>query len=218
MTDHGDLDAIYDRRFAGREVAKDAVWRELGRYLQQWIPRDGRVLDIACDRGYFIRNVAAADRWATDVRDMSATLGPDVHFVLADGLTLGSRLPADSFDVVFMSNYLEHLPDGEAVLDQFRVARSLIKPGGRVIVLQPNIRLTGPRYWDFIDHKVALTERSLEEAATAAGLSTEKMIVRFLPYTTRSRMPQHPLLVRAYLAIPVAWRILGGQTLYIGRR
>lgn len=218
MTEGNDLDAIYDRRFAGREPAKDAVWRELGRYLQRWVPRDGRVLDMACDRGYFIRHIAAADRWASDVRDMSAAVGGDVHFVLADGLTLASHLPAGSFDVVFMSNYLEHLPDGAAVVDQLRVAAELVKPGGRVIVLQPNIRLTGARYWDFIDHKVALTERSLEEAALTAGLSTEKIIVRFLPYTTRSRMPQHPLLVRAYLAVPLAWRLLGGQTLYIGRR
>ena len=41
---------------------------------------------------------------------------------------------------------------------------------------------------------------------------------RFLPYTTKSRFPQHPLLVRAYLAFPPAWLVLGRQTLYVGRR
>ena len=57
-------------------------------------------------------------------------------------------------------------------------------------MLQPNIRLTGAAYWDFIDHKVALTERSLVEAAELCGFETERLIKRFLPYTTKSRLPQ----------------------------
>ena len=72
-----------------------------------------------------------------------------------------------------MSNYLEHLPSGDAVIAQLEVARRLLKPGGRVLVLQPNIRLVGAAYWDFIDHKVALTEKSLVEAGELAGLETE---------------------------------------------
>ena len=69
-----------------------------------------------------------------------------------------------------------------------------------------------------IDHKVALTDRSLVEAAEAAGLRTVKVIPRFLPYSTKGRLPQHPLLVRLYLATPPAWWLLGRQTLYVGER
>jgi hypothetical protein len=87
-----------------------------------------------------------------------------------------------------------------------------------VLILQPNIRLVGGSYWDFLDHKTALTEKSLTEAAETAGLATVEVVTRFLPYTTKSRWPQHPLLVRAYLAFRPAWRILGRQTLYLGRR
>ena len=42
--------------------------------------------------------------------------------------------------------------------------------------------------------------------------------MRFLPYTTKSRLPQAPTLVRAYLAVRPAWLLLGRQTLYVGRR
>ena len=84
------------------------------------------------------------------------------------------------------------------------------------IVLQPNIRLVGPRYWDFIDHRVALTERSLLEAAELAGLRTHKLVTRFLPYSTKGRLPAAPWLVRAYLSFPPAWLLLGKQTLYVG--
>jgi hypothetical protein len=87
-----------------------------------------------------------------------------------------------------------------------------------VIVLQPNVRLIGGRYWDFIDHSVALTERSLVEAAELAGFATVELIVRFLPYTTKSWLPQHPLLVKAYLSFPPAWLLMGKQTLYVGER
>ena len=65
--------------------------------------------------------------------------------------------------------------------------------GGALVkmALQPNIRLIGGSYWDFIDHQTALTDKSLAEAATMAGFTTKEVIARFLPYTTKSRLPQH---------------------------
>jgi hypothetical protein len=104
------------------------------------------------------------------------------------------------------------------VLEQLRVTFALLRPGGRVLILQPNIRLIGGAYWDFIDHQTALTEKSLAEAATMAGFRTSQVLTRFLPYTTKSRFPQHPLLVRAYLKFPLAWQLFGKQTLYLGEK
>ena len=211
------LPELYDARFDEREVsAKDAVWREIVRFLQRYIDRTAPVLDIACDRGHFIRWAKGSERWATDIRDVAAALPADVRFVQASGLDLASVLPNGYFGSVFMSNYLEHLESSDVVIDQLRVARQLVRPGGRVIVLQPNIRLVGPRYWDFIDHRVALTERSLLEAAELAELRTIDLITRFLPYSTKGRLPSDPRLVRAYLAFRPAWWLLGRQTLFVG--
>ena len=211
------LEDVYAQRFSDADAAaKNAIWREITAFLQRYVPEDGAVLDIACDRGDFIRNISASEKWATDLRDVSSHLPQEVRFVQANGLELDRHLPHDHFDVAFMSNYLEHLANGEAVVEQLRVARTLLKPGGRVVVLQPNVRLVGGAYWDFIDHSVMLTERSLVEAGELAGLSTVELIVRFLPYTTKSRLPQSPRLVRAYLGFRPAWRLLGKQTLYVG--
>jgi len=210
--------SLYDLRFGeGDRSAKDEVWREICRFLQRrYIAPSASVMDIATDRGYFIRNVTSAERWASDMRDTSESMPSDVHFVRSDGLALADVAPNDYFDVVFMSNYLEHLDSAESVIEQLRVARRLLKSGGRVVVLQPDIKLVGAAYWDFIDHRVPLTADSLCEAAAFAGFEHQVVIRRFLPYSTKSRLPSHPLLVRAYLSFPPAWRLLGKQTLYVG--
>jgi len=218
VSEPGDLDRLYRHRFSEDDAARKlAVWAEIVAFLARWIPRDAAVLDIACDEGYFIRNVSAPERWATDIRDVGGALGKGIRFVQVDGLALASAVPERHFDVAFMSNYLEHLPSAEAVVAQMRQVQRVLKPGGRMIVLQPNIRFVGGAYWDFLDHKVPLTERSLTEAAETSGFEVERLIPRLLPYTTKSRLPQHPALVRAYLRVPFAWRILGKQTLLVAK-
>ena len=213
------LPELYQARFDEREVsAKDAVWREIVRFLQRYMDPGLPVIDVACDRGHFVRFAKASERWATDVRDVSISLPPDVHFVQASGLDLALRVPTSYFGTVFMSNYLEHLDSSDAVIEQLTVAKELVRVGGRVIVLQPNIRLVGPRYWDFIDHRVALTERSLLEAAELAGLRTVDLITRFLPYSTKGRLPSDSRLVRAYLRARPVWRLMGRQTLLVSER
>jgi 2-polyprenyl-3-methyl-5-hydroxy-6-metoxy-1,4-benzoquinol methylase len=212
--------SVYDDlRFSERDQEiKEGVWREIGRYLQRYIPPDAVVMDLAADRGHFIRHIQAREKWASDLRDTSQHMSSDVRFVQANGLELAEHVEAGYFDVVFMSNYLEHLESPDAVVEQFRVVYGLVRPGGRVMVLQPNIKLVGSGYWDFIDHRVALTERSLVEAASMAGFRTAALTTRFLPYSVKSRLPTHPALVRAYLAFRPAWWFMGRQTLYLGER
>ncbi|MCI0584769.1 MAG: class I SAM-dependent methyltransferase [Chloroflexi bacterium] len=218
MTDPVDLEALYQVRFDGDAPSRKLrIWHEIVAFLEPWIPPDGAIIDIACDEGYFIRNVTGRERWATDLRDVGDLADHGVRFVRVDGLELTSAVPVGYFDVAFMSNYLEHLPSSDAVLVQLRQAHRILRPGGRLIVIQPNIRFVGSAYWDFLDHRVALTDRSLAEGVEAAGFEIETLIPRFLPYTTKGRLPQHPALVRAYLRFPPAWRLLGKQTLLVAR-
>jgi SAM-dependent methyltransferase len=213
----GHLDEVYAQRFGEEDAErKDELWRAICGYLQRYVPREGVVLDLACDRGDFIRNIDARERWACDVRDVARYLPQPISFVQTDGLAIGDTLPTGHFDLVFMSNYLEHLAGGEQVVEQLRAVARVLKPGGRVMVLQPNIRLTGQAYWDFIDHKVPLTEKSLVEAAELAGFRTDELITRFLPYTTKGRLPVSSALAEIYLRLRPAWRVLGKQTLYVG--
>jgi hypothetical protein len=69
-------------------------------------------------------------------------------------------------------------------MDLLMRVKELLRPEGKLIVLQPNFRLLGAAYFDFIDHKTILTDKSLEEALTVAGFTITRKIIRFLPYTT----------------------------------
>ena len=82
----------------------------------------------------------------------------------------------------------------------------------------PNIRYLPGSYWDFFDHHVILTERSLDEALSVTGFTVESAIARFLPYTMVGG-PKYPLLLlRLYLNLPFLWWIKGRQFLVIASR
>ena len=80
------------------------------------------------------------------------------------------------------------------------------------------MRAVGAAYWDFFDHHVPLTERSLAELFATEGFDLERIIPRFLPFTTVVA-PRYPLwCVQLYLCLPPLWRLFGGQFLVVARR
>jgi hypothetical protein len=82
----------------------------------------------------------------------------------------------------------------------------------------PNIKYLSKEYWDFYDHTLPLSHLSLNEGLVQSGFEVLRVIPKFLPYTTRSVLPQHTALVRLYLSIPLIWRILGKQFLLVARK
>jgi SAM-dependent methyltransferase len=215
-----DLSSLYRHRFPESELAeKNAIWQVLCQdFFSRHVAATDTVVDIGAGYCEFINNIRCARKIAVDLNpEVRRRADQDVE-VLNESCTAIASLPAASVDVVFMSNFLEHLPDKALVLDTFREARRLLRPGGRVIVLQPNIRFLYAEYWDFFDHHTPLSDRSLVEGLQLAGLEPTLVIPRFLPYTTKSRLPKAPWLIRLYLRVPLAWRILGKQALVVAVR
>lgn len=214
------LQSLYRHRFSKSELpAKNAIWKVLCRnFFQQFIRADRDVvLDLACGYGEFINNIDAARKYAVDLNpDSPAVLDRDIIFHACSATEL-SPIGSDSVDVVFTSNFFEHLPDKTVLNEVLAEIRRVLKPGGTLIAMGPNIRYLPGAYWDFIDHHLALSELSLSEALHLNGLDPVKVIPRFLPYTTQSRLPKAPLLVRAYLMVPFAWRFFGKQFLIVAR-
>ena len=214
-----ELEKLYDRRFAGRQEYRNRVWQVLvDDYFSRFIPSDAAVLDLGCGYGEFINHVKCAAKYGMDLNPhTSRVLAPDVRFLQQD-CSADWPLPEKSLDVVFTSNFFEHLP-GKAMLGAtLTQAHRCLKPGGRLIAMGPNIRFVPGAYWDFWDHFLPLTERSLSEGLRQTGFEIAECQPRFLPYT-RVNAPEHPLIfLRAYLALPVFWRLFGKQFLVVAVR
>src|SRR5262249_53705646 len=146
-----------------------------------------------------------------------ANVTPEVEFCLsrADAMT---TIGDEGVDVVFASNFLEHLRSKEECDRVLAEVRRILRPGGRFVIMGPNIRYLAAEYWDFYDHYLPLSHLSLEEGLVQADYEIERIIPRFLPYTTRSRLPQHPFLIACYLNVPLAWRFMGKQFLVVARK
>lgn len=130
-----------------------------------------------------------------------------------------SDVESGSVDVVFTSNFFEHLADKRALMRTLAECHRVLGPGGRLLVLMPNLRYVGSRYWDYFDHHLPLTHVSLAEGLRLAGFEPEEIIPRFLPYTVKdSRLPVRTSLVRLYLRLRPAWRILGRQMFVAARK
>jgi len=213
------LESLYRARFGTAGAERARVWRILvATCSQRYVPRDGSVLDIGCGWGEFINAVEARQRHAIDLNpDARARVDSAVHLYLQ---SCAERwpLPDASLDAAFTSNFLEHLPDKALLVATVKEAFRCLKPGGRLICLGPNIRYLPGAYWDFFDHYIPLTERSLAECLTTAGFAIERSVAKFLPYTMSGRRPPPTFAIRAYLALPLAWRIFGRQFLIIARK
>jgi SAM-dependent methyltransferase len=212
------LNKLYRSRFNPEEIKKkNRLWKVLCReFFQKYIPENASVLDIGAGYCEFINNIKAGTKYAVDLNpDTIRFAGSDVKVVIcrADQLDF---LADGSVDVVFMSNFLEHLDTKNEVLVILKEAHRALKPGGRILVLLPNIRYVYKKYWDYFDHKLPLSDKSLAEALEITDFKIIKSYSRFLPYSTKSRLPWNELLIKIYLKIPLAWYIMGAQAFIVG--
>ena len=212
-----DSQRLYRERFPERDrEQKTRIWKVLCQdFFQRYIRPGSSVVDIGAGYCDFINHIQAAEKIALDVNPDTRLHALDTVRVCGDSVFDMHSIPDGSVDACFLSNFLEHMLSKDDVLKVLCECERILSANGRILILQPNIKYVGGAYWDFFDHHIPLTEASLEEALALAGFSVSTCIPRFLPYTTRSSLPQHPLLVRLYLMVPWAWRFLGQQTFIV---
>jgi SAM-dependent methyltransferase len=213
------LQELYTKRIAGLERYRNAVWSILcNDYFSKLISPDARVLDLGAGWCEFINNVEAAKKFAMDLNpETGSHLRTEATFLHQD-CSEKWNVPEESLDVVFTSNFFEHLPDKESVERTISEAFRSLKDGGVIICVGPNIKYAPGAYWDYWDHHVPLTETSLGELLELKGFRIISQVARFLPYSMTTG-PRPPVaFLRIYLKLPFFWQFIGRQFLVIGRK
>lgn len=214
------LTTCYQLRFPDREMQhRRKLWNLLCTIcFQKYVSPRATIMDIGAGYCEFINAIKAAKKYAVDINpDVRRFAGRGVVVLETNARQIPKQLN-ETIDVIFLSNFLEHLRSKEEVLAVLGRTHQLLAPGGKLLILQPNINLVKERYWDFIDHKVALNARSLKEGVKIAGFVIEEFVERFLPYTTKSFLPTSPFLLRLYLTLPPLFRPFAGQSFVVARK
>lgn len=212
---------IYRNRFGAEEMGgRIELWQVLCKsWFIRYVPEDSATLDLGAGACEFINNIPSARKIAIDHNpDVTTFAGPDVTCIvaeLADGL---KTLADNDLDRIVVSNVFEHLPDHQYLYACLAECHRVLKPGGKIVVMQPNIRVVKERFYDYSDHSLPLTEKGMAESLESNGFHIEELRARFLPYTTKSRYPRWPTLVRLYLKCAPAHWLLGGQMFIVGRK
>src|SRR5262245_31067484 len=131
-----ELQRIYGARFSDQLEYRRQVWSVLVTdWFSKFVRPDAAVLDLGCGYGEFINAVRCGQKYAMDLNpDAPKFLGKDVKF-LAQDCSRHWDLPDASLDVVFTSNFFEHLPDKAALARTFDEIHRCLDKGGRLIAM-----------------------------------------------------------------------------------
>lgn len=214
-----ELSQEYRLRFSSIASYRRKVWKILVKqYFQKLVGFDKVILDLGCGWGEFINSIQAEQKYAMDLnQEASQHLSPEVTFIHQD-CSKYWQVKDSSLDVIFTSNFLEHLLTKEDLSRTVAEMYRCLKPSGKLICLGPNIKYVGGAYYDFFDHHLPLTEDSVAELLQLKGFTIEQCLPRFLPYTMANGKQPPLWCLYLYLYIPLAWKFIGKQFLVIGRK
>ena len=217
--DNNGVKLIYHNRF--RNKNKNNIWEILCKYyFQKFIPTDSVVCDVGAGKCEFINNINCKKKIAYDLnQDTNMFANKDVIVVNKDFDNI-KEIDHKDINIFFLSNFLEHLNSKESIIELFRqfsiIHENVKSKNKKIIILQPNIKYVGAAYWDFIDHKLPLTEKAIIEVGEMFGYKCEYMLKKFLPYTTKSKFPQFSFLIYLYIKLlPFSGFIFGKQSFIV---
>jgi len=140
-----------------------------------------RLLDVGGGFGFLADAAASqyAERWVVELSAAAAQRVAGDHHVVV-GPWESVEVPGGYFDVVSLQDCLEHFPEPVAAL---RKVRTVLRPGGALLVVTPNTRswlsrLQGRRWVSlkFPEHVVLFSEPTLRRALEAVGLRLETAV------------------------------------------
>ena len=120
------------------------TYRKRMKLVSKWLPKAGRILDVGCAAGYFLR---VAQQHGHDVHGVELSeaiakqaidsLGPERVFNgFLDDAVAARNWQDQSFDLVTIWDVIEHVPEPQALLASIK---KLIKPGGKLLLETQNV-------------------------------------------------------------------------------
>jgi SAM-dependent methyltransferase len=208
------LQKLYANRFNPKErKAKNLLWRTLiNEFLQKYVDLDSVILDIGGGYCEFINQIKAKEKYLIDLNpDAKIYADTDVNVLNINVLMVEEQVKIPTkFNRIFISNFFEHLTNKEELIEILAFCYRYLRPGGALLIIQPNFKYAYKEYYDFIDHQLPITELSLQELLKTIGFKIDVSIPRFLPYSTKGR-PASPQLLKIYLKLPLFWNFMGAQ-------
>jgi SAM-dependent methyltransferase len=200
----GEGDSGY-AQYASQEQEYLATFREDVRRIRELVPT-GRLLEVGCGYGYFLKCAldAGYDAYGIDLSP-EAVAQAQARFpgrVFRGLLEETPEIQGQAFDVVFASHLIEHLTEPAAFL---RAAGRLLRPGGLVVLVTPNIksllaRFSGSRWVSFKipEHVSYYDPRTITELLRRSGYEVRAIDSAYqhysLPFvTSRVRQLLHPV-------------------------
>jgi SAM-dependent methyltransferase len=214
------LSKIYKHIFPEEELAaKEELWKiVIDEFLQKYIKEGDAVLDMGGGQCLFINNIRCGKKYVND-------LNPDVEKYADDNVEIIQEradnivsIPDTTMNVVFASNFFEHMKDKDELERVILEIRRILAAGGLLMVIQPNIRYAYKEYWDVIDHYIPISDRSLADLMEINGFRIKTSYPQFLPWSPRTGLSRFTVLLKIYLKIPLFWRFFGKQMFMVARK
>lgn len=213
------LQEEYQQRFQGADLYRDSVWKILCKdFFSKYIEPRCAVLDLGAGWGEFSRNILASKKYAMDLNPDCGKRVENHSTFLHQDCSVAWPIGDGALDIVFTSNFLEHLPSKDLVDRTLAEAFRCLKSGGKIICLGPNVKFVPGSYWDYWDHFIPITEESMAEALSLKGFRVTEKVDRFLPYTMSGGKNPPLFTLKLYLKLRFAWRFFGKQFLVVAQK
>lgn len=212
------LASLYRKRFGHDAAFRMGMWKTLcENFFQRYIPPEACVADIGAGYCEFINHIKCSKKIAVDTNeDTRRFAAKDVDVVACDCTDM-KTIADQAVDVAFVSHLFEHLTK-EEIIKTLGEIRRILKMGGKLLILQPNIRYCYRDYWMFLDHITPLDDRSIREVLELMKFTVVESRPKFLPFTTKSALRHFSFLLRLYLNMPLAWHLFGQQAFMVARK
>lgn len=138
-----------DKRTGGNSFWWDSAHtRMYDDFCEKYIDgKSGRLLDVGCGLGYFVKRISQAEKWKTEGYEISQTAVDyaknnleltNIHC----GRVEKTDYPNNFFDIITMWDVIEHIPEPEPIL---KYLNKILKDDGFLFIHTPNIKIQLPK-------------------------------------------------------------------------